>query len=124
EPVIVNRPGGGKSVTNGAGHTTSYNPAGKKTSFETNSGTKANFDHNGYIKTIHSRSGMTINHGAHGERHFESRRPDGGRVVGFGHGRGFTEHGYVRSGHPYMTRTYFSGGRRYAYAYRGQYWHG
>jgi len=124
EPIIVNRPGGGKSVTNGAGHTTSYNPAGKKTSFETNSGTKANFDHNGYIKTIHSRSGMTINHGAHGERHFESHRPDGGRVVGFGHGRGFTEHGYVRSGHPYMTRTYFSGGRRYAYAYRGQYWHG
>jgi hypothetical protein len=67
---------------------------------------------------------MTISHGAHGERRFESRQPDGGRVVGFGHGRGFTEHGYVRGGHPYMRRTYFSGGRRYAYAYRGYYWHG
>jgi hypothetical protein len=67
---------------------------------------------------------MTINHGAHGERRFESRRRDGGRVVGYGHGRGFAEHGYYRGGHPYMRRTYFYGGHRYAYAYRGYYWHG
>lgn len=124
EPVVVSHPGGGKSVTNAAGHTTTINPAGKKISLETKGGTKATFDRSGYIKTIHSRTGMTISHGAHGERRFESRQPDGGRVVGFGHGRGFTEHGYVRGGHPYMRRTYFSGGRRYAYAYRGYYWHG
>ena len=124
EPVVVSHPGGGKSVTNAAGHTTTINPVGKKISLETKGGTKANFDRSGYIKTIHSRTGMTISHGAHGERRFESRQPDGGRVVGFGHGRGFTEHGYVRAGHPYMRRTYFSGGRRYAYAYRGYYWHG
>ena len=124
EPVVVSHPGGGKSVTNAAGHTTNMNPAGKKISLETKGGTKANFDRSGYIKTIHSRTGMTISHGAHGERRFESRQPDGGRVVGFGHGRGFTERGYVRGGHPYMRRTYFSGGRRYAYAYRGYYWHG
>jgi hypothetical protein len=124
EPVVVSRPGGGKSVTNAAGHTTTINPAGKKISLETKGGTKATFDRSGYIKTIHSRTGMTISHGAHGERRFESRQPDGGRVVGFGRGRGFTEHGYVRGGHPYMRRTYFSGGRRYAYAYRGYYWHG
>jgi len=123
-PVIVSRPGGGKSVTSAAGHTTTFNPGGKKTGFETNTGTNANFDRNGYIKTIHSRSGMTISHGAHGERQFETRRADGGRVVGFGHGRGYAEHTYVRAGHPYMRRTYLSGGRRYAYAYRGQYWHG
>jgi hypothetical protein len=123
-PVIVSRPGGGKSVTNTAGHTANFSPEGKKTSFETKGGTKANFDHNGYIRTIHTRSGMTINHGAHGERRFESRRPDDGRVVGFGHGRGYTEHGYFRGGHPYIQRTYFYDGRRYAYAYRGYYWHG
>ena len=123
-PVVVNRPGGGKSVTNAAGHTTNFNPAGKKTSLETKGGTQANFDHNGYIRTIHTRSGMTINHGAHGERRFVSRRADGGRVVGFGHGRGYSERAYFRGGHPYMQRTYFYGGQRYAYAYRGYYWHG
>ena len=123
-PVVVNRPGGGKSVTNAAGHTTIYSPTGKKTSLETHGGTKANFDHNGYIKTIHTRSGMTINHGSHGERRFETRRADGGRIVGFGHGRGYSENRYFRGGHPYMRRTYFYGGRRYAYAYRGYYWHG
>jgi hypothetical protein len=67
---------------------------------------------------------MTINHGAHGERRFETRRRDGGRVVGYGHGRGFAEHGYYRGGHPYMRRSYYYGGRRYAYAYRGYYYHG
>src|SRR5208337_4527919 len=123
-PVVVARPGGGKISTNAAGHSTEYNPAGKKTTFETKSGTKANCDHNGYIRTIHTRSGMTINHGSHGERRYESRRPDGGRIVGFGHGRGFAEHVYYRGGHPFMRRTYFYNGHRYAYAYRGYYWHG
>ena len=123
-PVVVAHPGGGKSVTSAGGHTTNYNPAGRRTSLETRGGTKANFDHNGYVRTIHTSSGMTINHGAHGERRYESRRSDGGRIVGFGHGRGYAEHGYFRGGHPYMQRTYFYGGRRYAYAYRGYYWHG
>jgi hypothetical protein len=91
---------------------------------ETKSGTRANFDRGGHVSTIHTRSGMTINHGAHGERRFESRRADGGRVVGYGHGRGFAEHGYYRGGRPYMRRSYYYGGRSYAYAYRGYYWHG
>lgn len=67
---------------------------------------------------------MTINHGAHGERRFETRRRDGTRVVGYGHGRGYAERGYYRGGHPYMRRTYYYGGRRYAYAYRGGYYRG
>jgi hypothetical protein len=120
----VNRPGGGKTVTNAAGHTTTFNKGGKKTTLETKGGTKANFDRGGHVSTIHTRSGMTINHGAHGERRFESRRRDGTRVVGYGHGRGYAEHGYYRGGHPYMRRTYYYGGRRYAYAYRGGYYRG
>jgi hypothetical protein len=67
---------------------------------------------------------MTINHGAHGERRFESHPRAGVRVVGYGHGRGFAEHGYYRGGRPYMRRSYFYGGRRWAYGYRGYYWHG
>jgi len=123
-PVVAVRPGGGKVATNAAGHKTEYNPAGKKTAFETRSGNKASFDHNGYIRTIHTKSGMTINHGSHGERRYESRRPDGGRIVGFGRGRGYAEHVFYRGGHPFMRRTYFYNGQRYAYAYRGYYWHG
>jgi hypothetical protein len=67
---------------------------------------------------------MTINHGAHGERRFESRRLGGGRVVGYGRGRGYGERGYYRGGHPYMRRSYYYGGRSYAYAYRGSYYRG
>ncbi len=123
-PVVVARPGGGKVSTNSAGHSTEYNPAGKKTTFETRSGTKAGYDQKGYIRTIHTKSGMTINHGSHGERRYETRRADGARIVGFGRGRGFAEHVYSRGGHPFMRRTYIYNGHRFAYAYRGYYWHG
>jgi hypothetical protein len=123
-PGTVSQPGGGKSVTNTRGNTTNFNKNGTRTSLQTKNGTSANFGRNGRVSTIHTRSGMTINHGAHGERRFVSNRPGGGRIVGYGHGRGFAEHGYYRGGRPYMRRTYFYGGRSYAYAYRGYYWHG
>jgi hypothetical protein len=91
---------------------------------ETKAGTRANLNSRGKVTTIHTKSGMTINHGAHGERRFESRRHDGTRVVGYGHGRGYAERGYYRGGHPYMRRSYYYGGRSYAYAYRGGYYGG
>jgi hypothetical protein len=94
-----------KAGANGSTH--SFNASGKRTAVETKSGTRANFSHNGHVSTIHTKSGMTINHGAHGERRFESRRRDGGRVVGYGRGRGYAEHGYYRGGHPYMRRSYY-----------------
>jgi hypothetical protein len=93
-------------------------------SVETKSGTRANLDRSGRVSTIHTKNGMTINHGAHGERRFETRRRDGTRVVGYGHGRGYAERGYYRGGHPYMRRSYYYGGRSYAYAYRGYYYGG
>lgn len=117
-------PKGGVAKAGVNGSTHNFNAAGKRTSVETKSGTRANFDRGGRVSTIHTKNGMTINHGAHGERRFETRRRDGGRVVGYGHGRGFAEHGYYRGGHPYMRRTYYYGGRRYAYAYRGYYYGG
>jgi hypothetical protein len=117
-------PPGGTSKVGANGSTHNFNAGGNRTSVETKSGTRANFDRGGHVSTIHTRNGMTINHGAHGERRFESRRRDGGRVVGYGHGRGFAEHGYYRGGRPYMRRTYYSGGRQYAYAYRGSYYRG
>jgi hypothetical protein len=101
-----------------------FNASGKKTAVETKNGTSAKFDRSGRVSTIHTKGGMTINHGAHGERRFETKRRDGGRVVGYGRGRGFAEHGYYRGGRPYMRRTYYSGGRSYAYAYRGYYYGG
>ena len=122
--VAGHHPPGGNSKPGANGSVHNFNSSGKRTSVETKSGTRANFSRGGHVSTIHTRSGMTINHGAHGERRFESRRRDGGRVVGYGHGRGYAEHGYYRGGHPYMRRTYYYGGHRYAYAYRGYYWHG
>ena len=117
-------PRGGTSKVSAKGNTHNFNASGKRTSVETKGGTRANFDRNGRVSTIHTKSGMTINHGAHGERRFETRRRDGTRVVGYGHGRGYAERGYYRGGHPYMRRTYYYGGRRYAYAYRGGYYRG
>jgi len=108
------------TVHNNAVHT---NSRGVRTSVTTRNGAVGHFGANGHVTSIHAH-GMTINHGAHGERRFETRTRDGGRLVGFGHGRGYAEHGYMRGGRPYMRRTYFYGGRRYAYAYRGAYWHG
>jgi hypothetical protein len=122
--VAGNHPAGGTSKAGANGSTHNFNAAGKRTSVETKSGNRANFDHNGHVSTIHTKSGMTINHGAHGERRFDSHPRPGVRVVGYGHGRGFVEHGYYRGGHPYMRRSYYYGGHRYAYAYRGYYYHG
>ena len=115
---------GGISKPGANGSTHSFNSSGKRTSVETKSGTRANFDRGGHVSTIHTRSGMTINHGAHGERRFDSHPRPGVRVVGYGHGHGYVEHGYYRGGHPYMRRSYYYGGHGYAYAYRGYYWHG
>jgi hypothetical protein len=115
---------GGTSKVSPKGNRHNFNASGKKVSVETKSGTRANLDRSGRVSTIRTKSGMTINHGAHGERRFETRRQDGTRVVGYGHGRGFAEHGYYRGGQPYMRRTYFYGGSSYAYAYRGYYYGG
>lgn len=118
------RPAGGTSKVTPKGNTHNFNSSGKKVSVETKSGTRANLDRSGHVSTIHTKSGMTINHGAHGERRFETRRADGTRVVGYGHGRGYAERGYYRGGHPYMRRSYYYGGHSYAYAYRGYYYGG
>ncbi|HKM80658.1 MAG TPA: hypothetical protein VJY15_06815 [Candidatus Acidoferrum sp.] len=115
---------GGTSKPGANGSTHNFNSSGKRTSVETKNGTRANFSHSGHVSTIHTRNGMTINHGAHGERRFDSHPRPGVRVVGYGHGRGYAEHGYYRGGRPYMRRSYYYGGRSYAYAYRGYYWHG
>jgi len=122
--VSGHHPPGGNSKPGANGSTHNFNSSGKRTSVETKSGTRANFSRTGHVSTIHTRSGMTINHGAHGERRFDSHPRPGVRVVGYGHGRGYVEHGYYRGGHPYMRRSYYYGGHRYAYAYRGYYWHG
>ena len=67
---------------------------------------------------------MRIDHGVHGGRHVVTER-NGRRVVGMGHGRGYSERAYYNhGGRSYYQRTYYMGGRRYAYAYRGYYYHG
>ncbi|HEY2498534.1 MAG TPA: hypothetical protein VGK24_15845 [Candidatus Angelobacter sp.] len=86
-------------------------------------------DQRGQVREVrgHDSRGrdLAVHHDLHGGNRFETRGPGGRRVVGFGHGRGFTERRFVnRGGHVYVQRTYVYGGRRYAYAYRSYYYHG
>ncbi len=95
--------------------------------------TKQVTTHSGAKVTVNSRGGnvrsiqahnMRIDHGVHGARHVVTER-NGRRVVGMGHGRGYSERAYYNhGGRSYYQRTYYMGGRRYAYAYRGYYYHG
>ncbi|HEY6347965.1 MAG TPA: hypothetical protein VI636_01020 [Candidatus Angelobacter sp.] len=73
----------------------------------------------GRIAHIHTQ-GMEIHRTLHNERRID-RVYGNGRVVVVGRGHGFYERPYV---HGYIQRTYFVGGRRYAYAYRTYYWGG
>ncbi|MGA9144764.1 MAG: hypothetical protein WB007_13495, partial [Candidatus Acidiferrales bacterium] len=72
---------------------------------------------------VHTAHGATINHNARGGRTVSSvhtnARGEHIRTVNMGHGRGYVDHHYARGGHAYMRRSYYHGGRRYAYAYRG-----
>ncbi len=86
-------------------------------------------DGRGRVREINGRDSrgrdLAVHRDLHGGHRFETRGPGGRRVVGFGHGRGFTERRFVnRGGHVYVQRTYVYGGRRYAYAYRSYYYHG
>jgi hypothetical protein len=77
----------------------------------------------GNVRSIQAHN-MRIDHGVHGGRHVVTER-NGRRVVGMGHGRGYSERAYYNhGGRSYYQRTYYMGGRRYAYAYRGYYYHG
>jgi hypothetical protein len=76
------------------------------------------------VASIHNAKGTSVSRGPHGERRVESRGKNGGRVVSYGHGRGYSEHRYNRGGHEYARRTYYRGGRAYGRAYRGYYYHG
>jgi hypothetical protein len=74
-------------------------------------------DNRGRVREI-ERPGLRVHRDFHGERHFVAEH-NGGRVVGFGRGRGFTERRYVvRGPRVYVQRTYIYGGRSYAVAYR------
>ncbi len=94
-----------------------YDNNGHRTAITTRNGAEARFDTHGRMTTIHDR-GTTIHRGIYGERHIETRRADGARVVSLGAHRGFVEHSFARGGHEYSRRTYVAGGRSYVHVYR------
>jgi len=125
---------GGANAKGGAANTRGTGAAGgAKTSAARGTTTKQITTHSGAKVTASYRGGnvrsiqahnMRIDHGVHGGRHVVTER-NGRRVVGMGHGRGYSERAYYnRGGRSYYQRTYYMGGRRYAYAYRGYYYHG
>lgn len=86
-------------------------------------------DQRGDVRRVDTRdrhgNSMAIHRDYRGGSRFVTRRPGGGRIVGYGRGRGFSERAYLRrGGRVYVQRTYIYGGRRYAYAYRSYYYHG
>ena len=86
-------------------------------------GGHATFRSDGHLRTVQAH-GMTINHGMHGERHIVAER-NGRRVVVMGRHAGYSEHAYYhRGGREYVQRTYYRGGRAYAYGYRSYYYRG
>ena len=126
-PTTTATPGGGRVVTQPNGSKVAYNSAGMRTSVTTPHGAVANFNSRGQVTTIHS-GGMTISHGAAGQRTVVAQRTDARgqsyRVVSVGGHNGYVERSFVRNGQPYMRRTYVVGGRTYTRVYGGYYWHG
>ncbi len=90
----------------------------------TTSGSTARMDSHGRVTSIHTANGATINRAPNGARRVSSTLPNHGRLVSEGRHGGYAEHPYNRGGRPYMRRTYYRGGRAYAYGYRGYYYHG
>jgi len=78
---------------------------------------------NGSVRSI-SGHGVTVNRGMNGQRHVVANR-NGRTVVAYGRHGGYSQRAYYRhGGHEYVQRTYWRGGRAYAYGYRGYYWGG
>jgi hypothetical protein len=107
---------------NGHPERTRYTPPPRHISEE--HGHRVARDEHNRVREIHTRDSRGANLAIHrdyrGGIHYETRRPDGHRVVGYGNGRGFYERRYYapRGGRVYYQRTYIYGGRRYAVAYR------
>ena len=79
---------------------------------------------NGQVRSIHTKSGMTINRGMHGGRSITSTH-NGRTIVSHGRYGGYSQRAYFnRGGHSYYQRTYYRGGHYYAYGYRGYGWGG
>ena len=111
---------GGKGQAGAANH---HQPAGSKT-VSLKSGGSATYRKNGQVRSIHTKSGMTINHGMHGNRRVEANH-NGRRVVAYGRHGGYSQRAYYRhGGHEYVQRTYWRGGHAYAYGYRSYYYGG
>jgi hypothetical protein len=97
---------------------------GNLTNFKTSKGTEAKFNSQGGLATVHTKDGMTIQHGQNGARRIESTRANGDKVISDGHGNGSVNHLFARDGHPYMQTTRVVNGHVYSAVYRGYPYHG
>jgi len=114
---------GARTVTRPNGDRAEYNSAGKPTVLTTKSGVEARIDSRGQVRAIHTQ-GMTVRLGPRGGRTIVTEQPDHTRLVSMGAHYGYVDHPVMRGGQPYLERTYVSGGRVYARAYPGYYFHG
>ncbi|MFZ3264344.1 MAG: hypothetical protein WA172_10115 [Terriglobales bacterium] len=115
-------PNGGSKYTTKNGTEFETDKSGRVSGYKRGE-TRANFRTDGRVSSIHTKA-MDINHGVRGGRTVLTRLPDGGRVVGFGHGRGFIEHPFNRGGRSFIRRTYWGPHGAYARVYGRYLWHG
>jgi hypothetical protein len=118
-----NRGGQAGGNKGGAASAGNHQPKGSTTR-TTRSGASVSARKDGSVRSIHTKSGMTINRGMHGGRNITSVH-NGRTIVSHGRYGGYSQRAYFnRGGHAYYQRTYFRGGHYYAYGYRGYGWGG
>jgi len=97
-------------------------PKGSNT-HTTRTGNRVQTRANGSVRSI-SGHGVTVNRGVNGHRRVVATH-NGRTVVAVGRHGGYSQRAYYRhNGHEYVQRTYWRGGRAYAYGYRGYYYGG
>ncbi|MGB9196754.1 MAG: hypothetical protein WCB53_07475 [Terriglobales bacterium] len=113
---------------NTGGNRTAGNHAPKGSqSHTTRSGNHVQTRANGSVRSVSGHvngHNVTVNRGPHGGRRVVSEH-NGRRTVAYGRHGGYSQRAFYRhGGHEYYQRTYWRGGRAYAYGYRGYGWGG
>ena len=123
-----NRGGQNAGNRNTGGNRTAGNHAPKGSqSHTTRSGNHVQTRANGSVRSVSGHvngHNVTVNRGPHGGRRVVSEH-NGRRTVAYGRHGGYSQRAFYRhGGHEYYQRTYWRGGRAYAYGYRGYYYGG
>ena len=121
--TAVKAPPGGSVHTTPNGGSVAKNSKGQVTGYKGANGNEAKFDSHGSVKEVHAGN-TTVRRGPDGMRRTEVERADHTRLVAYGHGRGYVQHGYEYGGRHYYSRAYYYHGGYYRGYYHPYYYGG